>query len=222
MEKKVFEGLEYLISHPKGFQEDKKYPLVIFLHGAGTRGEEIDCLQNNVSLQNILQRQDARGYILIAPHCKRGDWNEWMTILVHLIETCRETAYIDKTRIHLTGASMGGYGTWALATLYPDWFASAMPLCGGGIGAFAKNLVNLPIRAFHGLRDKTVDPIESLQMAKAVNLRGGHAELILFPELEHNCWDTVYSDEKNYDWLLSFTTRQGKAEADDFSGSYYG
>ena len=222
MEVKVFEGLEYLISYPAGFQEDKKYPLVIFLHGAGTRGEEIDRLKRNACVQNLLKRQDARGYILLAPHCKSGDWNERMALLIRLVESYREISYIDKTRVHLTGNSMGGYGTWALTTLRAHWFASAMPLCGGGIGAFANNLVNLPIRAFHGLRDKTVDPIESLQMAKAVNLRGGHAELILFPELEHNCWDTVYTDEKNYDWLLSFTAGAEKAETEDLSGTYYG
>ena len=222
MQEKMFEGLEYLISYPEGFEEDKKYPLVIILHGAGTRGKPIDALRNNPAVVNLLKRQDARGYILLAPHCKSGDWNEWMNILIRLVETYREIPYIDETRVYLTGNSMGGYGTWALATLRPDWFASAMPVCGGGIAGFAKNLVNLPIRAFHGLCDKTVDPIESLQMAKAVNLHGGHAELILFPDLAHNCWDTVFSDEKNYDWLLSFTTRPDKTEAEDLSGAYYG
>ena len=111
---------------------------------------------------------------------------------------------------------------WALASLRPHWFASAMPICGGGLGGLALNLMNLPIRAFHGLRDKTVDPIESLQMAKAVNLAGGRAELILFPELEHNCWDEVYSDEKNYDWLLSFTACPDNPTAEDISTTYYG
>ena len=143
-------------------------------------------------------------------------------MLVSLVETYREMSYIDETRVHLTGNSMGGYGTWSLATLHPNWFASAMPVCGGGIGAFAMNLINLPIRAFHGLRDKTVDPIESLQMVKAVNMSGGHAELILFPELEHNRWDEVFSDEKNYDWLLSFTSRQDKPLVEDLSTTYYG
>ncbi len=222
MEEKIFEELEYLISYPKGFQEDKKYPLVIFLHGAGTRGDDIERLQNNTSVLNLLKRQDERGYVLIAPLCKRGTWDEWMMYLVRLVETYRETSYIDETRVHLTGLSMGGYGTWMLATLYPDWFASAMPICGGGIGGFAKNLVNLPIRTFHGLRDKTVDPIESLQMVKSINRAGGRAELILFPELEHNCWDAVYSDENNYDWLLSFTTRQDKTSVEKLSGAYYG
>lgn len=222
MEAKAFEGLEYLISYPEGFQADKKYPLVIFLHGAGWRKKTIDQFPNNPSVQNIQKRQDARGYILLAPLCTRGNWNEWMMTLIRLVETYRNTSYIDKTRIYLTGNSMGGYGTWALATLRPRWFASAMPICGGGIGGFAMNLVNLPIRTFHGLRDKTVDPIESLQMAKAVNQCGGRAELILFPECEHNCWDAVYTDEKNYDWMLSFTAQPDENAEEDPSRSYYG
>ena len=222
MDIKIFEGLEYLISYPEGFQENRKYPLVIFLHGAGTRGESIERLRKNNCVQNLLKRQNARGFILLAPHCRSGNWNKWMQILVHLVEKCRETPYIDENRIHLTGNSMGGYGTWALATLHPYWFASIMPVCGGGIAGFAMNLVDIPIRTFHGLRDQVVDPIESLQMAKAVNLRGGRAELILFPELAHNCWDAVYTDEKNYDWLLSFTARTEKPEVEDLSSTYYG
>ena len=222
MEEKIFEGLTYLISYPEGFQENKKYPLVIFLHGAGFRGETTERLRKNSSVHNLLKRQDARGYILLAPLCKRGTWSEWMMPLIHLVETYRGSSYIDETRVHLTGYSMGGYGTWTLAALYPNWFASAMPVCGGGIGGLAMNLVNLPIRTFHGLRDKIVDPIESLQMAKAVNQFGGHAELILFPEFEHNCWDAVYSDEKNYDWLLSFTAPQDKDPSEDPSLSHYG
>jgi len=222
MEEKIFEGVKYLISYPDDFCEDRKYPLVIFLHGAGSRGDSTEKLQSNVCVTNLQKRQNERGYILLAPLCKRGDWFEWMNILVHLVETYRETPYIDATRIHLTGNSMGGYGTWSLATLYPEWFASAMPLCGGGFPGFAKKLIDLPIRAFHGLCDKTVDPIESLEMAKAVNRVGGHVELILFPELAHNCWERVYSDERNYDWLLAFTTERDKTLVEELSGSYYG
>ena len=128
MEEKVFEGLTYLISYPKGFSEEKKYPLVILLHGAGSREETTERLRKHRCLEEILMRQDERGYILLAPLCKRGTWNEWMMLLVGLIEKYREISYIDETRVHLTGYSMGGYGTWALATLYPNWFASAMYL----------------------------------------------------------------------------------------------
>lgn len=222
MEEKIFEGLKYLISYPEGFREDGKYPLILFLHGAGTRSETTEILRNNASLLNIKKRQDERGFILLAPLCQNGDWFAWMTPLLQLVGEIRALPFVDETRLHVTGNSMGGYGTWEFSSLRPDWVASAMPVCGGGIGGFAKNLVDVPIRAFHGLRDKTVDPIESLQMAKAVNNNGGHAELILFPELFHNCWDAVYTDEKNYDWLLSFTTQRNKTLVEELSGSYYG
>ena len=222
MEEKIFEGLKYLVSYPEGFRENQKYPLVIFLHGAGTRSENTEILRKNACFLNLQKRQNARGYLLLAPLCQQGTWNEWMTILLRLIETTRELGYVDKTRLYLTGNSMGGYGTWELSCLRPDWFASAMPVCGGGLAWAAKKLVDVPIRTFHGLCDKTVDPIESLQMAKAVNNAGGHAELILFPKLAHNCWDAVYSNEQNYDWLLSFTTVRNQTLVEQLSGDYYG
>ena len=222
MEEKVFEGLKYLISYPENFKEDQKYPLVIFLHGAGTREETTGKLRKNSCLLNIQSRQDERGYIVLAPLCPSGTWNEWMKILIGLIEEIRELPYIDEKHLHLTGNSMGGYGTWELSTLRPEWIASAMPVCGGGIAGFAIYLVDIPIRTFHGLCDKTVDPIESMQMAKAVNVAGGHVELILFPQLKHNCWDAVYTDERNFDWLLAFSTERDKTLVEQLSGEYYG
>ena len=135
-----------------------------------------------------------------------------MMPLINLVEHVRALPYVDDTCIYLTGNSMGGYGTWELAVLRADRFAAAMPICGGGLPGMAGQIGNLPIRAFHGLCDKTVDPIESLQMAKAVNREGGHAELILFPELAHNCWDRVYTDTRNYDWLFSFTSVRSNSD----------
>ncbi|MBQ4629872.1 MAG: hypothetical protein IJB70_02675 [Clostridia bacterium] len=208
MEERLFEELKYLISYPDGFNEYEKYPLLIFLHGRGARSATTEKLHQYPSVSHLKERQNERGYILLAPHCKSGNWSEWMAMLIRLIENFRELPYVDKTRLYLTGNSMGGYGTWALAALRSEWFASAMPICGGGIGGMANEYEDLPIRAFHGLCDQTVDPIESLQMAKAVNNAGGNAELILYPKLPHNCWDAVYTDEKNYDWLLSYTNKR--------------
>lgn len=205
MEEKVWNEMTYLISYPTDFQEGKVYPLLVYLHGRGGRKPTTEKLHSSPCLANMLQRQDQRGYILLAPHCKQGNWSEWTGQLLGLIDHFRSLAYVDTTRVYLTGNSMGGYGTWMLACLRAHWFAAVMPLCGGGIPGMANEYGQLPIRTFHGLRDKTVDPIESLQMAKAINNVGGYAELILFPELSHNCWDTVYADESNYDWLFSFT-----------------
>lgn len=222
MEEKIYEGLKYLVYYPKDFQKDKKYPLILFLHGAGSRGETTDHLRNNINIVNIRKQQDAKGFILLAPLCPKGDWLAWMMLLLHLVGEIRELAYIDETRLHVTGLSMGSYGAWELTILRPDWVASLMPLCGGGSGGFARNLVDVPIRAFHGMRDATVDPIESFLMVKAVNMKGGHAELILFPELGHNCWERVYSDERNFDWLLAFTTERDKTLVEELSGDCYG
>lgn len=210
MEEKIFEEMKYFISYPEGFCEDKKYPLVIFLHGRGARTESTEKLRNYGCLPHIQHYQNKKGFILIAPHCKSGNWSEWVAVLIRLVEKLRDISYIDETRIYLTGNSMGGYGTWELAGLRPHFFAAAMPICGGGLPGMANELIDLPIRTFHGLCDKTVDPLESLEMAKAVNRFGGHAELILFPQLPHNCWDEVYTDERNYDWLFSFTTERDK------------
>ena len=222
MEEIIFEGMKYLISYPNGFREDQKYPLVIYLHGAGSRSESTEALRKRSTTQQFLKWQEEKEYVFLAPLCHCGNWYECMSTLVQLVKTYRESPYIDETRIHLTGNSMGGYGTWALVTLHANWFASAMPVCGGGIPGFAMNLIHLPIRAFHGLQDKTVDPIESLQMAKAVNRYGGHAELILYPECAHNCWDAAYADEKNIDWLLSYTAPQDGSQVEDISRTIYG
>lgn len=221
IEERLFENIKYLVSYPENFSADKKYPLIVFLHGAGTRNGNTDILRNNSAFLNLKMRQ-TRGYILLAPLCSVNNWNEVMSSLINLVDYIRNLEYIDIRRVYLTGNSMGGYGTWELASLRPDWFASIMPVCGGGIKWMAYALVDVPARAFHGLCDTVVDPIESLEMTKAVNRCGGYAELILFPKLEHNCWDKVYSTEENYDWLLTFTTDRDKTLIEQYSGSYYG
>ena len=217
-----FKGIKYLISYPEDFCKENRYPLVIFLHGAGTRGENTDLLKVNPNFLNLAKRQSDRGYILVAPLCSVSNWNEVMSELISLTETLISLPFVEKSRVYLTGNSMGGYGTWELGALRPALFAAIMPVCGGGIPWRAVALKNLPIRTFHGLRDEVVDPIESLHMAKAVNKNGGYAQLILFPECDHNCWDAVYTDEKNYDWLLSFENGKGKKTIEKLSGSFFG
>ena len=216
-----FKALKTLLSLPDGFDENKKYPLVVFLHGAGTRCNDLEVLKRNACFTNLRLHQD-RGFLLAAPLCEVHDWNEVMETVIAWIAELRALPYVDTDRVYLTGNSMGGYGTWELASIHPEWFAAIMPVCGGGCGGFGARLKDIPVRTFHGLLDKVVDPIESLQMAKAVNCFGGYCELILFPHLEHNCWDTVYTTEENYDWLLSHTLRSGKAEEEKLSGEIYG
>lgn len=217
MEEKILGDMKYLISYPEGFNESEKYPVLFFLHGRGARSQSTEKLHKYTSVANIQAHQNERGFIFIAPHCASGNWSEWMMPLIQFVEHVRQLPYVDHTRLYLTGNSMGGYGTWALSLLRANWFAAAMPICGGGLPGMAGEIGDLPIRAFHGLCDKTVNPVESLEMAKAVNQSSGHAELILFPELSHNCWDRVYTDERNYDWMFSFTTERDKQRAIELS-----
>ena len=221
VEELVFQKIKYLLSYPEDFEKDRRYPLVIYLHGAGMRGESTEPLRNNVSFCN-LEKHQSRGYILLAPLCSVKDWNETMSSLIELVDFMRQQDYIDPKRVHLTGNSMGGYGTWELASLRPEWFASIMPLCGGGLSWMTAQLVDMPVRAFHGICDTVIDPAESLQMIKTLNRKGGNGELILFPKLGHNCWETVYTTEANYDWLLAFTTDREQTLVEQFSGAYYG
>ena len=218
----TYRNFKTLFSIPEGFDENKKYPLVIFLHGAGTRSDNIEYLKKNTCFTNLRLHQDSRGFLLAAPLCHCHDWCEEMNSLIDWVAELRALPYVDTDRVYLTGNSMGGYGTWELSCIHPEWFAAIMPLCGGGCAAFCMRLKNVPVRAFHGLLDKLVDPLESLQMVKSVNCSGGHAELILFPHLAHNCWETVYTTEENYDWLLSHTLHSEKAEEEKLSGDIYG
>ncbi len=215
----MIEGIKFLMSYPEDFREDKKYPLVIFLHGAGARGDNTDILRNYSSFLKLKERQK-RGYVLLAPLCSVNNWNEVMAYLIKLVDRVRNFEYIDKKRVYLTGNSMGGYGTWELASLRADWFAAIMPVCGGGMKWMINTLTDMPVRTFHGICDVRVDPIESLEIVKALNREGGNAELILFPKLEHNCWDKVYTTEENFDWLLSFTTDRNKAVSEEYPEDY--
>ena len=221
IQQKQLNTVKYLLSLPEDFDSEQKYPLVVFLHGAGTRSTGFELLLKNAKFLNLRKRQ-SRGYILLAPLCSVNNWNEVMSTLIALVESVREEPYVDEKRVYLTGNSMGGYGTWELSTLRPEWFAAIMPVCGGGIPWMTRTLVDVPVRAFHGLCDDVVDPIESLEMVKATNRHGGHGELILFPQLKHNCWDRVYSDESNYDWLLQFTTDRDRTLVEQCTGAFYG
>ena len=221
----VYEGqhkkIKTLLSLPEDFDENKKHPLVVFLHGAGTRGNNIEALKQNSGFTKLQAHQD-RGFILAAPLCCAHDWFELMETLISWITELRGLSYVDTDRVYLTGNSMGGYGTWELGCIHPEWFAAIMPVCGGGCPGLGAKLKNVPVRTFHGLQDTRVDPIESLQMAKAINRFGGHAELILFPEFKHNCWDAVYTTEDNYDWLFSHTLSSDGEEIEALHGEKYG
>ncbi len=221
IEEKQIGKLKYLLSYPEDFDSTKKYSLVVFLHGAGTRGQTTEILRKNGCFGHLVKRQ-TKGYVLLAPLCSDDNWTALIGDIIELVDMVRHYDYIDIKRVYLTGNSMGGYGTWELGALRSDWFAALMPVCGGGIFWMTYKLIDVPVRTFHGLCDNVVPPTESIRMVEALNKQGGYAELTLYPKLEHNCWDLVYTTEENYDWLFKFTTDRDKTKLPDFSGEYYG
>jgi predicted peptidase len=109
---------------------------------------------------------------------------------------------VDKKRIYLTGLSMGGYGTWALAGTSPERFAAIVPICGGGDPADARRLKDIPTWVFHGAKDSVVPLSRSEEMVKALKEAGSDVKFTIYPEAEHDSWTETYNNPKLYEWLL--------------------
>jgi predicted peptidase len=212
-------------------EKGKKYPLVLFLHGAGERGSDnLAQLKHFPEKMILAEYRKAFPCFLVAPQCQEGkQWvdapwsdrnptpmaaepSEMLAQAIAALEKVRRehSAEIDPARIYLTGLSMGGFGTWELALRHPDWFAAAAPICGGGDESKAQRLKPLPLWAFHGQKDTVVWPERSQRMTAAVNAAGGTAKLTLLPDVGHNAWDAAYQLK---DGVLAWMFAQAKTPA---------
>jgi len=201
--------VNYLLYLPKAYGEkEQKWPLMMFLHGAGERGSDL----NKVKVHGppkIVEAGKDMPFIIVSPQCPKDDWwTEKNEELIHLLDEIAERYDVDAERVYLTGLSMGGYGTWTLASKYPERFAAIMPICGGGKRFFGWRLKNVPVWAFHGAKDSVVSLSESEEMVKAVKRGGGDAKLTVYPEANHDSWTKTYDNPEVYEWLLGH--RKGK------------
>lgn len=202
---------DYLLSLPKGYgQKDQSWPLILFLHGAGERGSDLNRVKMHGPPKLIEQGKDLP-FIVVSPQCPTGIWwTEKLDTLIALLDEIESKYDVDPSRIYLTGLSMGGFGTWALACEKPERFAAVVPICGGGEWFLADRLKKVPVWAFHGGKDSVV-PIElSEKMVQAVKRAGGDAKLTVYPEANHDSWTATYDNPKLYDWLLSHRTNRKK------------
>ena len=202
---------------PDNFSAKKKYPAVLFLHGAGTRGNDREVLKNNICLKKL--KDHLKDCLIIAPQCPGTDWFEVMQDLLELTENVFANPSVDSERLFLTGVSMGGYGAWELAMLRPHFFAALSPLCGGGMVWNAERLKNVPVNAYHGALDPVVPMSESQRMVEAVNRYGGKATLKIYENLAHNCWEETYDSPQFYEWLLSQKRTCTDSKFHEISGS---
>ena len=201
-EEKRFENLGYLIRYPKGFDPKRQYPLILLLHGSGTRGIDLNMLRVN-DFFIITSYYESFDFVTIAPQCHEDTWFDLWETLKRFVDEITGFSFCDPRRVYAVGPSMGGYATWQIAMSMPQYFAAIVPICGGGMYWNAERLKNVPVWAFHGERDTLVRVEESVKMVEAVNRCGGKAKLTVIPNVYHEAWIDAYEDRAVFDWLLS-------------------
>ncbi|MCX7885725.1 MAG: prolyl oligopeptidase family serine peptidase [Verrucomicrobiae bacterium] len=183
----------------------QRWPLLLFLHGAGERGTNLTLVLKH-GPPKLAHEGRKFPFIIVSPQCPTNQW--WSpTELTRLLDHLTRRYRVDNERVYLTGLSMGGYGTWALAAAHPERFAAIAPICGGGDTTSAHRLRELPIWVFHGAKDKTVPVEKSIQMVEAIKAAGGNVRLTIYPDVAHDSWTQTYENPEFYDWLLSHRRR---------------
>ncbi len=204
-------AVSYLLFLPPGYdaQGTKKWPLILFLHGAGERGTDVWKVATHGPPKNVRAHPDFP-FIIVSPQCPDDQIWSKDTLLGLLDEVLKKYA-IDRRRVYLTGLSMGGYGTWDLGLSYPERFAAIAPICGGGelitllLSSRGKSdaLKTLGIWAFHGTKDPVVPPLESERMVEAARRMGvKEVKLTVYPEAQHDAWTETYANPELYKWFL--------------------
>jgi poly(3-hydroxybutyrate) depolymerase/lysophospholipase L1-like esterase len=207
---KVKVKLNYLLFLPEGYGKgEKTWPLILFLHGAGESGDDLARVKTH-GPPKIVEKKKDFPFIVVSPQSPRGGWNP--DALNGLLEDVVARYKVDKDRIYLTGLSMGGFGTWALAAAHPERFAAIVPICGGGNPADAKRLKDLPIWVFHGAKDRVVPLARSEMMVKAIRTAGGKPKFTVYPEAGHDSWTETYNNPELYKWLLEHKRKSGKTD----------
>ena len=140
--------------------------------------------------------------IIVAPQSPQDEWWD-VDSLSALVDHLLETLPVDKSRVYLTGLSMGGHGTWKLATHRPEVFAAIAPICGYSMPSHAPTLRDVPVWIFHGAKDTVIKLEESTNMADALYAAENNARLTIYPQAGHDSWTETYNNPKLYEWLLS-------------------
>lgn len=215
--------LPYRIFVPKDYDAKQKYPLILFLHGAGERGDDNEAqLKHDQVLRFIRDEVQAKHpCILVAPQCPTSAW--WAEIrgvgkkappgfrnmrnmvnpLLALVDDIEKQYSIDPGRRYVTGLSMGGFGSFALCLARPDYFAAAVPICGGTDPSRAKEMSKVAFWVFHGGADTTVNPDQSRNAVKALKEAGASVKYTEYPGVGHNSWSKAYEEPELVEWLFS-------------------
>jgi predicted peptidase len=207
------QGLNYQLFGDPKFDGTKRYPLLIWLHGAGQSGDDNTSQMGGATgVFSKPENQADRPCFILAPQCPSQDigWkNEVAQNLMALIADLTEALPIDESRLYLTGSSMGGSGTWGIIAKWPDVFACAVPLCGGGDPKMAEVMKNVPVWVFHGDKDDMVPVERSRTMNAALKAVGGNIQYSELAGEPHNISGVVYAKPELHEWM--FQQRKGMA-----------
>lgn len=192
--------LEYLLHKPENTKEKK--PLIIFLHGSGEKGADLEKVKAHGPFK-YLKNNKIDAFVL-APQCPDNEyWNE--ETLYRLILKIQKENNIDSSRIYLTGLSMGAWGAWNFAFAHPEMFAAFVPIAGfvDRVPMIENcKIKDIPIRMFHGLLDDVVNVDYSISMYKKLKNCNKDIELTIFDDANHDSWSRVYDSKEIYDWML--------------------
>ncbi len=193
---------QYLLYLPKDYDaSDEAWPLLLFLHGAGERGDSLGLVKQHGPPKLVARGEDLP-FIVVSPQVPEGAW--WNPyVLEELLDEVVANYRVDEDRVYVTGLSMGGFGTWALIGLDPDRFAAAAPICGGGEARLICGIGRLPVWAFHGDADPVVPIERSEEMVEALEACGGDVRFTVYPGVGHDSWTPTYDNPELYDWLLA-------------------
>jgi len=226
------ETFRYLLLKPETIEPGKKYPLVLFLHGAGERGTDTELLKKHflpaISSDEFREKFPC---FVVAPQCRADEW--WVKLpaertragtqfqdepavqlqsALQIVDEVIDAFPVDKNRLYLTGNSMGGYGSWDLAMRQPDRWAAVVPICGGGDETKGEKLVGVPIWAVHGDADPAVPVERTRNMIAAIKAAGGSPKYTEYAGVAHDSWTQTYADPNGVlDWMFRQRLDQRKA-----------
>ncbi len=202
LEKEIIQkvDLNYLLYLPENYDSHDKWPLMLFLHGSGERGTDIEKVKVHGPPKLIEQGKDFP-FIVVSPQCPDNQWWEISDLDV-LLNEITENYNVDTDRIYVTGLSMGGFGTWDLAIKYPNRFAAIAPVCGGGNSHLVEILKDVPVWVFHGGKDPVVPVSYAQEMVDALKKAGGNVKLTIYPDAGHDSWTETYNNPELYEWFL--------------------
>ena len=200
---KLLQETRYLLYLPEDYGKDTvtRWPLVLFLHGSGERGNDLSRIRN-IGLPELVEQGKQFPFIILSPQAEFAyGWEP--EGVYRFLQSMKEKYRVDNERIYLTGLSLGGFGVWGLAIKHPEEFAAIVPICGGGDTTEIWRLRYMPVWCFHGAKDDLVPVEKSLRMVGALQKYNPAARITVYPDGNHNAWSATYRNDSLYSWLLA-------------------